>query len=71
MKRTEVKINKDFILYYNYCEYFVKIPDFPGILIIDKSIIIKDEINYLLVDIDKAKVCLFNDLAKLSRMKQN
>ena len=69
MKKTEVEINKDFILYYNYREYFVKIPDFPGILIIDKSIIIKDEVNYLLIDIDKAKVCLFDDLSKLSRIK--
>ena len=69
MKKTEVKINKDLIMHYNYCEYFAKIPDFAGILIIDKSIIIKDEVNYLLVDIDKAKVCLFDDLAKLSRIK--
>ena len=69
MKKTEVKINKDFIMYSNYYQYFVKIPDFPGILIIDKSIIIKDEINYLLIDIDKAKVCLFDDLAKLAKIK--
>lgn len=69
MKKTEVKINKDFILHYNYLEYFVKIPDFAGILIIDKSIIIKDEINYLLVDMDKAKVIFFDDLGKLSRIK--
>ena len=69
MKKTEVEINKDFIMYSNHYQYFVKIPDLPGILIIDKSIIIKDEVNYLLVDIDKAKVILFDDLAKLSRIK--
>lgn len=65
MKKTEVKINKDLILHSNYCEYIVKIPDMVGILIIDKSIIIKDDVNYLLVDIDNTKVCLFDDLAKI------
>ena len=65
MKKTEVEINKDLIVHSNYCEYIVKIPDMAGILIIDKSIIIKDEVNYLLVDIDNTKVCLFDDLAKI------
>lgn len=48
MKKTEVKINKDFIMYSNQYQYFARIPDFPGILIIDKSIIIKDEIKHTL-----------------------
>lgn len=65
MKKTEVKINKDFIMYSNQYQYFARIPDFPGILIIDKSIIIKDDVNYLLVDIDNTKVCFFDDLAKI------
>ena len=69
MKKTEVEINKDLIVHSNSYEYIVKIPDMAGILIIDKSIIIKDEINYLLIDIDKAKVCLFDDLAKLAKIK--
>ena len=69
MKKTEVEINKDLIVHSNSYEYIVKIPDMAGILIIDKSIIIKDYVNYLLVDIDKAKVCLFDDLAKLAKIK--